>query len=169
MNYNIIERLNKNFNEFSKNYIDFCSNIAYKKKDVNNDILLSNELMLLEVSIHDLVVQLQNITIKIDAMQNNSIDSVSDNLCQTDGSYLSSSYLPVLPDLDNDTNKLINKTMKDMMPLFFCSLMNNDKDSILNNNTFMQNVINTMETISNNQSQKQPTFYDSSKNIDDVD
>ena len=41
----------------------------------------------------------------------------------------------VLQPLEQDTNNLINKTMKEMMPLFFLHLMNNDTTSILNNST----------------------------------
>lgn len=130
MNNNIIEGLNKAYNEFSQNYITFCSNFAFKRQDIMNDSILVNELMMFEVSINDLVIQLQNINFKLDMIQN--------NLSQNNDT---------IPPLDINTNKLIDKTMKEMMPLFFCALMNNDKNSILNNNTFMQNVIDTMSNM----------------------
>jgi hypothetical protein len=176
MNNNIIEGLNKAFNEFSQNYIAFCSSFAYKKKDINNDPLLVNELIMLEISINDLVIQLQNINVKIDALQSRNIDN------EEPFYYGGLNTEQHIKPLDNDTNKVINKTMKEMMPLFLCALMNNDKNSILNSNTFMQSAINTMEKLSNTmppsyqishqQSKSQvatPLEYDRAHNVDDVD
>lgn len=145
MNNNIIEGLNNSFNELSQNYIAFCSNFAFKRSDINNDTVLVNELMTLEVSINDLAIQLQNINYKIAAIKSNS------------------------QPLDNDTNKLIDKTMNEMMPLFFCALMNNDKNSILKDNKFMQSAIDAMEKISLSLPHKTNNNTNSTSNVDDVD
>lgn len=158
---NIIEGLNKSFNEFSQNYIAFCSKFAFKRSDIKNNSVLINELMTLDVSINDLVIQLQNINFKIDAIQNQ--DEFDDG--ESD------------PPLDKETNKLINKTMKEMMPLFFCALMNNDKKSILKDNKFMQSAVETMSQLSyqipntniTSNTSTSNTKYDSSHNVDDVD
>jgi len=166
MNNNIVEGLNKAFNEFSQNYIAFCSSFAFKKEDINSDALLVNELMMLEISINDLVIQLQNINVKIDALQSRDIDNEEP---------FHSGVGSAIPPLDKNTNKLINKTMKEMMPVFLCALMNNDKNSILNNNTFMQSAVETMLKLSNSnpiQAQDNGNVsleYDSSHNVEDVD
>ena len=93
---NIIEGLNKSFNEFSQNYIAFCSKFAFKRSDIKNNSVLINELMTLDVSINDLVIQLQNINFKIDAIQNQ--DEFDDG--ESD------------PPLDKETNKLMNLIYK---------------------------------------------------------
>jgi len=161
MNNNIIEGLNNAFSELSQNYKELSNGLALKKKEIKNDELLITELMILEISINELVNQLQNINIKIDALPASGINS----------------ELNIKP-LDNDTSKLINKTMKEMMPLFLCALMNNDKNSILNSNPFMKSAIDTMAKLSNmmpqshQQSKSQvptPLEYDSAHNVDDVD
>lgn len=174
MNNNIIEGLNNAFNELSQNYKELSNGLSLKKKEIKNDELLITELMILEISINELVIQLQNINIKIDALPASDIVKVFHS-----GGI--NSELNIKP-LDNDTNKLINKTMKEMMPLFLCALMNNDKNSILNSNPFMQSAINTMAKLSNmmppshqkshQQSKSQdsnPLEYDSIHNVDDVD
>lgn len=139
----IIEDLNKSFNELSQNYIEFCSKFAFNKSDISNDAVLVNELMTIQASINDLVIQLQNMNYKIDMIKHED------------------------KPLDIETNNLINKTMKEMMPLFFCALMNNDKNSILKDNKFMQSAITTMEKLSTPQKLEQK--FASNTNVDDVD
>ena len=154
MNNNILENLNKTFSEITEKYITFCSNFYMKQNSINNDELLQNDIMVLQVSMNDLTIQLQNLNFKMDILDDNDTTDTKDTkdtkdtnntILKTDNENDNTAS----DNLDPTTNQLIDKTMKEMLPLFLCALMNNDKDSILNNNTFMQNIKETMNLISN--------------------
>ena len=88
---------------------------------------------------------------------------------------------------DKNTNALLDKTINDMLPLFMLALMNNDKDSLLNSNTFMNNIKETINSFSNQYlsnpttsipitsnpttsiSQNQQHIYTSTSGADDLD
>lgn len=131
MSNNILEmeKLNNSLNEIVKNYLYFSNKIAIKKKYIDDDEILNNEIKYLQISMFDLVIQLQNLNFKLDNIDDESITSNSD--------------------IEFKTNKLLDKTINDMLPLFMLALMNNDKDSILNSNIFMNNIKETINSLSN--------------------
>ena len=152
MNNNILENLNKTFSEITEKYISFCSNFSMKQNAINNDELLQNDITVLQISMSDLTVQLQNINFKMDILDNTNENNKTNENNNTNNTILKTYNVndnTASDNLDPTTNYLIDKTMKEMLPLFLCALMNNDKDSILNNNTFMQNIKETMNLISN--------------------
>jgi len=153
MSNNVLESLNNSLNEILQNYLSICSKFAMKKKYIDNDEILNNEITYLQISMNDLVIQLQNINFKID---NFKIDCLDDETLQNDvnsknillsNTSNSTSNSNSNSNIDLKTNRLLDKTINDLLPLFMLGLMNNDKDSILNNNTFMNNIKNTMELI----------------------
>jgi hypothetical protein len=152
MNNTVLDNLNKTFSEITEKYISICSKFGINKNAINNDELLQNDIMVLQVSMNDLTIQLQNLNFKMDILDDtkdtkNTKDTkdTRDTILKTDNENDNTAS----DNLDLTTNNLIDKTMKEMLPLFLCALMNNDKDSILNNNTFMQNIKETMNLMSN--------------------
>ncbi len=154
MNNTVLDNLNKTFSEITEKYISICSKFGINKNAINNDELLQNDIMVLQVSMNDLTIQLQNLNFKMDILDDNDTTDTKDTkdtkdtnntILKTDNENDNTAS----DNLDLTTNNLIDKTMKEMLPLFLCALMNNDKDSILNNNTFMQNIKETMNLISN--------------------
>ena len=155
---NILESLNNSLNEILQNYLSICSKFAMKKKYIDNDEILNNEITYLQISMNDLVIQLQNINFKID---NFKIDCLDDDTLQNDvnnTNTLTSNTSNSTPNsnIDLKTNKLLDKTINDLLPLFMLGLMNNDKDSILNNNTFMNSIKETIYSMSNQISNTTP-------------
>jgi hypothetical protein len=159
MSNNVLESLNSSLNEILQNYLSICSKFAMKKKYIDNDEILNNEITYLQISMNDLVIQLQNINFKIDnfkidclddeTLQNN-VNSKNILLSNTPNiSNTSNSTSNSNSNIDLKTNRLLDKTINDLLPLFMLGLMNNDKDSILNNNTFMNNIKETIYSMSN--------------------
>jgi len=155
MSNNVLESLNNSLNEILQNYLSICSKFAMKKKYIDNDEILNNEITYLQISMNDLVIQLQNINFKID---NFKIDCLDDETLQNDvnsknillsNTSNSTSNSNSNSNIDLKTNRLLDKTINDLLPLFMLGLMNNDKDSILNNNTFMNNIKETIYSMSN--------------------
>ena len=99
-NISDIEPLNNSLNEIVQNYLSICSNFAIKKKDIESDELLKNEIILLQVSMNDLVIQLQNINFKINTIPHpeNPAENISSN---TDAK------------ITTNTNALLDKTKSD--------------------------------------------------------
>jgi hypothetical protein len=154
MNNTVLDNLNKTFSEITEKYISICSKFGINKNAINNDELLQNDIMVLQVSMNDLTIQLQNLNFKMDILDDNDTKDTNNNKDTKDtrDTILKTYNVndnTASDNLDPTTNQLIDKTMKEMLPLFLCALMNNDKDSILNNNTFMQNIKETMNLISN--------------------
>lgn len=146
-NLEILEDLNKSFSNMSQSYVSICSKLGIYNKTIKDDIILRNELMLLQVSMNDLEIQVQNICYKLDALETDI------TICQN-------------IQLDTNTNNLIDKTIKDMLPLFCLALMNNDDKSILRNNEFNNEFMKSFEEMIVSNSN---TSNDSCTNVDDVD
>lgn len=138
-NISEIEPLNNSLNEIVQNYLSICSNFEIKKKDIESDEILKNEIILLQVSMNDLVIQLQNINFKINTLPHLESTLPESTNPNTDKK----------TDKNTNTNALLDKTINDMLPLFMLALMNNDKDSLLNSNTFMNNIKETINSFSN--------------------
>jgi len=180
MSNNVLESLNNSLNEILQNYLSICSKFAMKKKYIDNDEILNNEITYLQISMNDLVIQLQNINFKID---NFKIDCLDDETLQNDvnsknillsNTSNSTSNSNSNSNIDLKTNRLLDKTINDLLPLFMLGLMNNDKDSILNNNTFMNNIKETIYYMSNQISTTTPVQNTQNINnytscIDDLD
>ena len=149
-----IEPLNNSLNEIMQNYLSICSNFEIKKKDIESNEILKNEIILLHVSMNDLVIQLQNINFKLNTLphlENILPEATNPNI--TTISTATATATATNPNTDKNTDKntnaLLDKTINDMLPLFMLALMNNDKDSLLNSNTFMNNIKETINSFSN--------------------
>ena len=171
-NISEIEPLNNSLNEIVQNYLSICSNFAIKQKDIESDEILKNEIILLHVSMNDLVIQLQNINFKINTLPhlentlpeltnpnttisttatnpNTTISATATNPNTTISATATNPNTDKKTDKNKNTNALLDKTINDMLPLFMLALMNNDKDSLLNSNTFMNNIKETINSFSN--------------------
>ena len=149
-NISEIEPLNNSLNEIVQNYLSICSNFAIKQKDIESDEILKNEIILLHVSMNDLVIQLQNINFKINTLPHleNTLPELT-NPNTTISATATNPNTDKKTDKNKNTNALLDKTINDMLPLFMLALMNNDKDSLLNSNTFMNNIKETINSFSN--------------------
>jgi len=166
---NVLDNLTNTFNEIVQNYISINSKFTINIKKIENDEILSNEVMILQVSMNDLVLQLQNINYKINCMKtadiaNTNTDVLDTDVLDTDALDSDALDTDVLDTdaLDTNTDNLINKTLNDMLPLFMVSLMNNDSNSLLNSNTFMKNIKDTINNISTQLSTNQQPIPTSS-------
>ena len=125
-----VERLNIAFNEIVQHYVPMCNKLVICEKYIQYDEILNNEIRILNASMNDLIIQFQNINFKLENLNITNSNLEKDN----------KQIITSIDDTNqNKTNKLIDKTLNEMMPLFFVALMNNDTQSILHNNTFMNN------------------------------
>ena len=119
-----IENLNSLFVELTSNYLE-TSNLLiqhFNTSDTNYDThtnpLLDNNIMQVEASMNDLLINLQNLKFSLGSI----IDKPISNSCN-------------VPPLTSEMDKLINKAIKDMMPMMMMHLMQIDPNSILNKPT----------------------------------
>ena len=107
------KKINKTFRNIANDYTILCSKLQFC---VDNDILKYDNLLDLEVSMNDLSINLQSVLYTIAQVEANEI-----------------SKKELEEELQNKqkTNKLVDSTLVNMMPLFFMCLMIADKDSIL--------------------------------------
>ena len=155
--------MNNLFSDITKSYLDICSNMKLlDNNSFDEDIFLENNINQVAASMNDLIINLQRLKFSIDGILDINIQS--NNTLQQDNNInlkelnTQIPLQPVIPEIPNrDLNKLLNKTMKDMMPLFMMHLMANDKDSILNkpkptNSNLSYTLHNSMENINNHSS-----------------
>lgn len=127
-NLDYLENLNSLFVELTSNYLETSNlliqhfNTSDTNNDTNNDThtnpLLDNNIMQVEASMNDLLINLQNLKFSLGSI----IDKPISNSCK-------------VPPLTSEMDKLINKAIKDMMPMMMMHLMQIDPNSILNKPT----------------------------------
>lgn len=129
--------MNNLFSDITKSYLDICSTMKLLSNDsFDQDIFLEHNINQVAASMNDLIIKLQSLKFSIDGVLDiNTLESqnTTENTKEYYQEQISQEQKPMIPELPNkDFNKLLNKTMKDMMPLFMMHLMSHDKDSILN-------------------------------------
>lgn len=156
-----IEDMNNLFTEITKNFLAICSVYNQKEKflkntnnnsqdvldEIFNDNILLNEIIQMKISMFDLSIQMQNIKFKLEQINDNS-NTTSITTNNTKENTLCKDNKSRETELPPDTDKLINTTIQQMLPLMMLALMNNDANSILNSNTFMNNFKNNIAKIS---------------------
>jgi hypothetical protein len=123
-----ITKINETFANVVKDYVTFISKCNNLNTLIDSNILDINDLFHVSVSLSDIAVQLQNINFKLDSYP---IQPISNDNDTNDTKAIENTYNNIL---STETN--INKTCKDLLPIFMLYLMMIDKDSILNSNTF---------------------------------
>ena len=159
MNRNI-EDFNKIFLDISATYLDICtkwnicidastnnstSNTILDNDDIDSNIdsNIDNDITKLKFAMNDLAIQMQLFNFKLDSLilsdkPVKQIPYINLELPPVPTHPIAKPNMqnPTNPQLDNkQLDKIIDKTMNEMMPLFFLHLMNNDTTSILNNST----------------------------------
>jgi hypothetical protein len=108
--------MNNDFTELTRSYLSICNTLETKIEVIKKDPLFSNEIINCQITINDLIIQLQNIEFKIQTLQDNLEEDQETNK-------------------NKETDKIVDKTIYDMLPLFMLHMMNNDPNSILNKQT----------------------------------
>lgn len=147
---NSIDNINIKYNKIKTKYEKLYSEIPNLTKC--NIILPYENLILLEISLDDFANQLESIFLfikfEINDLKNKKLLEQQNNVDDTeyDDNDTQSNV--------NDTNKLVDKTIKNMLPLFFFYLMMIDDNSILNSKTFgnsnISNILNGEPKINEN-------------------
>jgi len=110
--------MNNEFTELTQSYLSICNTFEPNIELIKKDPVLSNEIVKCQATINDLIIQLQNIKFKIQTLQDD-IEIEEDQETNE----------------NNETDKIVDKTIYDMLPLFMLHMMNNDPNSILNKQT----------------------------------
>lgn len=150
--------MNKTFNEMTMAYLDVCSNLHIL--DNINDDIIDNNINKISACINDLLINLQLLKFNIENIQFN------EQLPTTEKKH-SSSVENTISHTNNE--KLVNKTIKDLLPLFMSYMMSIDNNSIINTlstNTTPPEPIQTPETIQTPEPIKSPVTHNI---VDDVD
>ena len=144
-NQDIIQIYNKTFSEILLDYLT-VSNALHNNDTIakfkSQFIITSYDIIELEISLNTLAIHLQTIKDKLantdehddnDENHKKSI-KVTDTVDSVDTSITSS---------DQEIDSLVNKAIKDIMPLMMLHMMNNDKKSILHANPQGNPIINS--------------------------
>lgn len=133
-----MDNLNSLFVELTSNYLETSNlliqyfNIPNSNSNQNPDTnpiqILDNNIMQVEASINDLLINLQNLKFSLESVLDKPI---LNKLVSGSGSGSGSGSYNV-PPLKPEMDKLINKAIKEMMPMMMVHLMRIDPDSLLN-------------------------------------
>jgi hypothetical protein len=135
-----MDNLNSLFVELTSNYLETSNlliqyfNIPNSNSNQNPDTnpiqILDNNIMQVEASINDLLINLQNLKFSLESVLDKPILNKSGSGLGSGSGSGSGSYN--IPPLKPEMDKLINKAIKEMMPMMMVHLMRIDPDSILN-------------------------------------
>ena len=135
---NVILTYNNTFADITRDYLQI-TNQLYNNDTINKltdaNILEFDDIVNLEMSLNTLHIHLQNIKFKLN-LQPDSTDVKNNMNNATNQLSISNEFLNDTTQNLLKTDKLLNKTINDMLPLFMMHLMNNDPESLLNSNTF---------------------------------
>jgi hypothetical protein len=142
-NQDIIQIYNKTFSEILLDYLA-VSNALHNNDTIaklkSQSVITSYDIIELEISLNTLAIQLQTIKDKLantdehDDQKHTESIKVTDTVDSVDTSITSS---------DQEIDSLVNKAIKDIMPLMMLHMMNNDKKSILHANPQGNPIINS--------------------------
>lgn len=132
MSQNLYDVYNTTFNNIQKDYLYVFSNgsrlenylVENIKNNTSNEI--DDDLLNFETALNTLSIHLRNIKFKIEHYEDEKLNSTP-----------SSHHIPTaatakpLTETEIQTDKLVNKTLNAMLPLFLIALLANDKDSLL--------------------------------------
>lgn len=128
MSQNLYDVYNTTFNNIQKDYLYVFSNGSrlenYLVENITNGTSneIDDDLLNFETALNTLSIYLRNIKFKIEQYEDSKLNS-SQSIPNPPQSN---------PKPDIQTDKLINKTLNDLLPLFFIALLANDKESLLN-------------------------------------
>lgn len=143
------QELNKLFTEITADYLEICSAVgAISNSDYESHLetehpgmkmILESNLMQVCASMNDLAIHLQALKYSIQSIprptNHKPIDTNTNTNTTNPFDIINKIINPdTVSDLEipPDSNKLINKAIKDIMPMLMMHLMKIDKDSILN-------------------------------------
>lgn len=131
MDDNIIKTYNTTFSEIVQDYLT-VSNSLHNNDNISElksqGIISIDDLVEFEIALNTLAIQLQNIKYKL-----NLVNSAENSNTKTN-QQLSNKNVQ-----DDNTSKLVNNALSDLMPLIMIHMLNNDAYSILNNNSVINN------------------------------
>ena len=135
-----MNEMNKTFNEMTMAYLDVCSNL-HILDNVNDDII-DNNVNKISACINDLLINLQLLKFNIENIQYNEQLPTSEK-----------PHSPVIENSDANANananakneKLVNKTIKDLLPLFMTYMMSIDNNSIINTLSENANILEPVQ------------------------
>ena len=167
-----ISNLNNTFNKITNNYNKIYSKIPSL---LNNYILPFNNIIDLDSSLNELSIQLQSILFIIEREDSSKMEN--ENNVVNDGNNDGNNDDNNDNDSNNDNDgnndnyekeikkdKIVNKTLIKMLPLFFYYLMMIDNESIINSKTFGESI---KKSYSINNLNGQPNL-DNIDNIDNI-
>jgi hypothetical protein len=111
--------MNNDFTELTQSYLSICNILEPNIELIKKDPVFSNEIIKCQATINDLIIQIQNINFKIQTLQHDTENEHEHE------------------DINKptETDKIVDKTIQDMLPLFMLHMMNNDPNSIINKPT----------------------------------
>jgi len=140
---NVIHTYNQTFSDITRDYL-YVSHILHNNENISqltdNKILDFNDIVDFECALNNLAVHIQNIKFKLMATENRKSEQVTQAI--PNKNQLSKDQETAL-----ETDKMLNKTINEVLPLFMLHLMNNDPNSILNKNPALASIKSTMEQI----------------------
>lgn len=105
--------MNNDFTELTQSYLGISNLLEHKIELIKKDPVLANEVIKCQATINDLIIQFQNIKFKIETIEPETEEN----------------------NQPSETDKFINKTIQDMLPIIMLHMMNTDPNSILNKPT----------------------------------
>jgi hypothetical protein len=134
---NYITKLNNTFSKLTTDYNYISSNIT---KLLNVDIIPYGYLTDLDISMNDLLINIQSILFIIEnAIENEKAkENESDEKDEKDDNYIKEQIINNDEQYEKQkkTEILVDNTMKKMLPVFLLCLMMYDNESILNSKSF---------------------------------
>jgi len=109
--------MNNNFTELTQSYLGICNILEHKIELIKKDSIFANDIIKCQFTINDLIIQLQNIKFKIDTIVFETENETEDN------------------NQPSETDKFVDKTIKDMLPVIMLHMLKNDPNSIINKPT----------------------------------
>lgn len=139
---NVIQTYNQTFSDIMRDFL-YVTNILHNNEQINlltsNNTVDFNDIVDFECALNNLAVHIQNIKFKLMAIEQRQSKQQQIQQQQT--------QLSKEQELALQADKMLNKTINDLLPIFMLHLMNNDTNSLLNTNPAMASIKSTMENI----------------------
>jgi hypothetical protein len=143
---NVVKTYNQTFSDITRDYL-YVTNILHNNEQINrltsNNTIEFNDIVDFECALNNLAVHIQNIKFKLMATENRKLEQITQAIPNQN----QQNQLSKEQDLALQTDKMLNKTINEVLPLFMLHLMNNDPNSILNKNPALASIKSTMEQI----------------------
>ena len=145
----IIQTYNKTFSEILLDYLT-VSNTLHNNDTIasfkSQSIITSYDIIELEISLNTLAIHLQTIKAKLantDEHDENYTKSINATNVADVADVADVAISVANASSDQEIDSLVNKAIKDIMPLMMLHMMNNDKKSILHTNPQGNPIINS--------------------------